>query len=167
MLMILYNGQSSVRQWAAERLFHRDDVAALHNASQLPVVLEMTCFNGLFHELGGVKRSPLSSSNRAASSVSLSARAGLGRGCVSAVSCDAAGRRSRYSVLRGLPTASQAALTPMIGASASAACLMAVRGPSSRPASAQAVPRVFFGPRGSSRLAASAPAAVHSPGAAR
>ena len=54
MLMILYNGHSSVRQWAAERLFHRDDVAALHNASQLPVVLEMTCFTGLFHELGGV-----------------------------------------------------------------------------------------------------------------
>ena len=51
--LILYNGHSSVRQWAAERLFHRDDVAALHNASQLPVVLEMTCFTGLFHEPGG------------------------------------------------------------------------------------------------------------------
>ena len=51
--LILYNGHSSVRQWAAERLFHRDDVAALHNASQLPVLLEMTCFTGLFHEPGG------------------------------------------------------------------------------------------------------------------
>ena len=51
--LILYNGHSSVRQWAAERLFHRDDVAALHNASQLPVVLEMTCFTGLFDEPGG------------------------------------------------------------------------------------------------------------------
>ena len=51
--LILYNGHSSVRQWSAERLFHRDDVAALHNASQLPVVLEMTCFTGLFHEPGG------------------------------------------------------------------------------------------------------------------
>jgi len=51
--LILYNGHSSVRQWAAERLFHRDDVAALHNASQWPVVLEMTCFTGRFHEPGG------------------------------------------------------------------------------------------------------------------
>ena len=51
--LILYNGHSSVRQWAAARIFHRDDVAALHNASQLPVVLEMTCFTGLFHEPGG------------------------------------------------------------------------------------------------------------------
>ena len=51
--LILYNGHSSVRQWAAERFFHRDDVAALRNASRLPVVLEMTCFTGLFHEPGG------------------------------------------------------------------------------------------------------------------
>jgi hypothetical protein len=42
-----------VRQWAAERLFHRDDVAALRNTGQLPVVLQMTCFTGLFHEPGG------------------------------------------------------------------------------------------------------------------
>ena len=51
--LILYNGHSSVRQWAAERLFHRDDVAALRNARRLPVVLEMTCFTGLYHEAGG------------------------------------------------------------------------------------------------------------------
>ena len=51
--LLLYHGHASVRQWAAERLFHRDDVAALHNAGQLPVVLEMTCFTGLFHEPGG------------------------------------------------------------------------------------------------------------------
>lgn len=51
--LILYNGHSSVRQWAAERLFHRDDIAALHNAGRVPVVLEMTCFTGLFHEPGG------------------------------------------------------------------------------------------------------------------
>ena len=51
--MIVYNGHSSVRQWAAERLFHRDDVASLHNAGQLPVVLELTCFTGLFHEPSG------------------------------------------------------------------------------------------------------------------
>ncbi len=42
-----------MRQWAAERLFHRDDVAVLRNAGQLPVVLQMSCFTGLFHEPGG------------------------------------------------------------------------------------------------------------------
>jgi hypothetical protein len=51
--LILYHGHSSVRQWAAERLFHRDDVAALRNAGRLPVVLQMTCLTGLFHEPGG------------------------------------------------------------------------------------------------------------------
>ncbi len=51
--LILYHGHASVRQWAAERFFHRDDVAALRNARQLPVVLQMTCFTGLFDEPGG------------------------------------------------------------------------------------------------------------------
>ena len=51
--LIVYHGHASVRQWAAERLFHRDDVAALHNARRLPVVLQMTCFTGLYHEPGG------------------------------------------------------------------------------------------------------------------
>ncbi len=51
--LVLYHGHSSVRQWAAERLFHRDDVATLRNAGQLPVVLQMTCFTGLFHEPSG------------------------------------------------------------------------------------------------------------------
>ncbi len=51
--LILYTGHSSVRQWGAQPLFHRDDVAALHNASQLPVVLQMTCFTGRFHEPEG------------------------------------------------------------------------------------------------------------------
>jgi len=51
--LILYGGHSSVRQWAAERFFHRDDVTALYNARRLPVILEMTCFTGLFHEPGG------------------------------------------------------------------------------------------------------------------
>ena len=51
--LILYNGHASVRQWAAERFFHRDDVAGLYNAGQLPVLLEMTCFTGLFHEPSG------------------------------------------------------------------------------------------------------------------
>ena len=51
--VIFYTGHSSVRQWAAERLFHRDDVAALRNGRRLPVVLEMTCFTGFFHEPNG------------------------------------------------------------------------------------------------------------------
>jgi hypothetical protein len=51
--LIVYHGHSSVRQWAAARLFHRDDVAGLHNGDRLPVVLEMTCFTGLFHEPSG------------------------------------------------------------------------------------------------------------------
>ena len=51
--LILYSGHSSVRQWAAERLFHRDDVAGLRNGRRLPVVLEMTCFTGFFHEPNG------------------------------------------------------------------------------------------------------------------
>jgi hypothetical protein len=51
--LLLYNGHSSVRQWDAARLFHRDDVAGLRNGGRLPVVLEMTCFTGLFHEASG------------------------------------------------------------------------------------------------------------------
>ncbi len=51
--LLLYEGHSSVRQWDAARLFHRDDVAGLSNAGRLPVVLEMTCFTGMFHEAGG------------------------------------------------------------------------------------------------------------------
>jgi hypothetical protein len=51
--LVLYQGHSSVRQWAAERLFHRDDVAALRNAGQLPVALQMSCLTGLFHEPNG------------------------------------------------------------------------------------------------------------------
>ena len=51
--IVLFNGHSSVRQWAGERLFHRDDVATLDNGGRLPVVLEMTCLTGLFHEAGG------------------------------------------------------------------------------------------------------------------
>ena len=51
--LLLYNGHASVRQWDAARLFHRDDVAALRNGGRLPVVLELTCFTGLFHEASG------------------------------------------------------------------------------------------------------------------
>ncbi len=51
--LLLYNGHASVRQWDAARLFHRDDVAGLGNDGRLPVVLEMTCFTGFFHEPSG------------------------------------------------------------------------------------------------------------------
>ena len=52
--LLLYDGHASVRQWDAARLFHRDDVASLSNAGRLPVVLEMTCFTGMYHEAGGI-----------------------------------------------------------------------------------------------------------------
>jgi hypothetical protein len=48
--LIMYTGHASVHQWAAERLFHLDDVAGLSNGLKLPVVLEMTCFTGSFHD---------------------------------------------------------------------------------------------------------------------
>ena len=47
--IIVYNGHSSRHQWAAERLFHLDDVASLHNGARLPIVLEMTCLTGSYH----------------------------------------------------------------------------------------------------------------------
>jgi len=47
--LILFNGHASDLQWAAERLFHRDDAPALSNGPRLPVVAEMTCFTGSFH----------------------------------------------------------------------------------------------------------------------
>jgi hypothetical protein len=50
--LIVYSGHSSIHQWAAERLFHNDDLAALTNGPRLPVVLEMTCFTGAFHDPG-------------------------------------------------------------------------------------------------------------------
>ena len=48
--LILYNGHSSIHQWGAERYFHLDDVGDLANNGQLPVVLQMTCFTGSFHQ---------------------------------------------------------------------------------------------------------------------
>ena len=47
--LIMYTGHSSLRQWAAERLFHVDDVAALTNGPRLPVAAQMTCFTAAFH----------------------------------------------------------------------------------------------------------------------
>lgn len=47
--LMIYNGHASVRQLAAERAFHADDVAGLTNVGRLPVVLHMTCFTGMYH----------------------------------------------------------------------------------------------------------------------
>lgn len=51
--LMLYNGHSSVRQWAEERAFHLDDVSRLVNGGRLPVVLELTCFTNMFHKNDG------------------------------------------------------------------------------------------------------------------
>lgn len=48
--LIAYLGHASPRQWAAERLFHRDDVGSLEPASALPVVLAFTCYTAKFHD---------------------------------------------------------------------------------------------------------------------
>lgn len=48
--MIVYTGHSSEHQWAAERVFHLDDVAGLNNYGRLPVVLQLTCFTSSFQE---------------------------------------------------------------------------------------------------------------------
>jgi len=48
-LLVQFTGHSSWQQWAAERFFHLDDLAGLHNGRRLPVVVEMTCFTGAFH----------------------------------------------------------------------------------------------------------------------
>ncbi|MEM8860646.1 MAG: C25 family cysteine peptidase, partial [Chloroflexota bacterium] len=47
--MIMFTGHSSIHQWAAERLFHIDDVENLRNGSNLPIMLQMTCFTGSYH----------------------------------------------------------------------------------------------------------------------
>ena len=49
--VVTYFGHASPRQWAAERLFHRDDVSSLPASTRLPAVLSLTCFTGRFHEL--------------------------------------------------------------------------------------------------------------------
>jgi hypothetical protein len=50
--LMVYDGHSSTHQWAAERLFHDSDVAALTNGPRLPVMLELTCLTGSFQSAG-------------------------------------------------------------------------------------------------------------------
>jgi hypothetical protein len=46
--LLVYSGHASIHQWGAERFFHLDDVANLHNGARLPVLLQMSCFTGSF-----------------------------------------------------------------------------------------------------------------------
>jgi hypothetical protein len=46
--IIAYFGHGSVNMWGKDRLFTTADVASLSNQAHLPVVLNMTCLNGLF-----------------------------------------------------------------------------------------------------------------------
>lgn len=48
--LVAFAGHASPRQWAAERLFHLDDVPALAPANAPPVVIGLTCYTGRFHE---------------------------------------------------------------------------------------------------------------------
>jgi hypothetical protein len=50
--LLMYTGHASIHQWAAERVFHLEDVPGLKNENRLPVVLEMTCFTGSFQVPG-------------------------------------------------------------------------------------------------------------------
>jgi hypothetical protein len=47
--LMVYIGHSSSHQWAAERLFHYNDVPSVSNGGKLPVVVELTCFTAAFH----------------------------------------------------------------------------------------------------------------------
>jgi len=49
--LIAYVGHASPRQWAVERLLHRDDVSVLRRGAALPVVIGLTCYTGRFQEL--------------------------------------------------------------------------------------------------------------------
>ena len=48
-MVVQFTGHSSWQQWAAERLFHLDDVPTLRNDRRWPIVIEMTCFTSAFH----------------------------------------------------------------------------------------------------------------------
>ncbi|MFK7802445.1 MAG: C25 family cysteine peptidase, partial [Anaerolineae bacterium] len=47
--LVMFTGHSSIHQWAAERLFHIDEVPSLEHAGQLPIVMGMSCFTSSFH----------------------------------------------------------------------------------------------------------------------
>lgn len=45
-LLLNYTGHASLDVWSGERIWVNEDVALLDNASQLPVILSMTCLDG-------------------------------------------------------------------------------------------------------------------------
>ena len=50
--LLLYSGHSSIHQWGAESFLHLSDVAGFNNGVRLPVVLQMTCFTGMYQDPG-------------------------------------------------------------------------------------------------------------------
>lgn len=90
--LIAYLGHASPRQWAVERLFHRDDVGSLRPASALPVVLALTCYTARFHDGQDaldeiLLRSPLRGASAVWGATGLSISSGheaLGRGFLQA-----------------------------------------------------------------------------------
>jgi len=47
--VMTYIGHSSQHQWAAENIFHLNDVVNVNNAGRMPVLLELTCRTGSYH----------------------------------------------------------------------------------------------------------------------
>ena len=47
-LIVSYFGHGSIDMWGKDQLFTASDAAELHNEDRLPVVMTMTCLNGLF-----------------------------------------------------------------------------------------------------------------------
>ncbi|MEM7802472.1 MAG: C25 family cysteine peptidase, partial [Chloroflexota bacterium] len=50
--LIVFSGHSSIHQWAVERLFHIDDVAGLENKDRLPIMIQLSCLSGAYHQGG-------------------------------------------------------------------------------------------------------------------
>ncbi|MCC7362610.1 MAG: hypothetical protein IT317_24225 [Anaerolineales bacterium] len=50
--LMLYSGHASIHQWGAENFLHLNDVAGFANGGRLPVLLQMTCFTGMFQDPG-------------------------------------------------------------------------------------------------------------------
>ncbi len=48
-LIVNYIGHSAYTYWAAEQLFHANDIPSLNNGNKLPIMLPMTCYEGYYH----------------------------------------------------------------------------------------------------------------------
>ncbi len=51
-LIVNYTGHAGVTEWAHESLLDADGVARLRNRDRLPLVLSMTCYDGMFSAPG-------------------------------------------------------------------------------------------------------------------